>query len=303
MNKIYLDTARLLTQVAPVVFQSGLFALKGGTAINLFIRDMPRLSVDLDLVFVDHTVQREQALEQISNALIAASDDLRKRGFDVRIRRPNDARESKLEARRENIAIKVEANTVIRGTVNPTVNRSLTPKAQDILQADIEVPVTSAEDVYGGKLVASLDRQHPRDLFDVMQLYEHEGITPAIRRAFVIYLASHPRPVHEVLSPQLRDISLDYEGAFKGMTADPVELDRLLAVRDRLINDLRKGLDANERRFLLSLVNATPEWDLLGVPHAHELPALRWKIANLEQLKDKNPKKFSRQAEELRGLL
>ena len=54
MNQIYLDTARLLTQVAPFVFTDGTFALKGGTAINLFVRDMPRLSVDLDLVFTDH---------------------------------------------------------------------------------------------------------------------------------------------------------------------------------------------------------------------------------------------------------
>ena len=163
--------------------------------------------------------------------------------------------------------------------------------------------MVSVEDVYGGKLVAALDRQHPRDLFDVMQLYEHDGITPAIRRAFVIYLASHDRPVHEVVAPKLRDISLDYEGAFKGMTANPVELGQLLAVRDRLINDIQKGLDANERRFLLSLVNAKPEWDLLGVPHAHELPALRWKMSNLEQLRDKNPKKFSRQTDALAALL
>ena len=58
MNRVYLDTARLLTQVAPVVFVDDRLALKGGTAINLFIRDMPRLSVDLDLVFTDHTVGR-----------------------------------------------------------------------------------------------------------------------------------------------------------------------------------------------------------------------------------------------------
>ena len=54
MNQVYLDTARLLTQVAPLVFADNIFALKGGTAINLFVRDMPQLSVDLDLVFADH---------------------------------------------------------------------------------------------------------------------------------------------------------------------------------------------------------------------------------------------------------
>ena len=56
MNQTYLDTARLLMQVAPLVFVGDTFALKGGTAINLFVRDMPRLSVDLDLVFHDHTL-------------------------------------------------------------------------------------------------------------------------------------------------------------------------------------------------------------------------------------------------------
>lgn len=303
MNKTYLDTARMLIQVAPAIFKSDIFALKGGTAINLFIRDMPRLSVDLDLDFSDHRVPREQALQQIGAALNAASEELRERGFDVRIRAANDAPETKLEAKRDNITIKVEANIVIRGTVNPSANRSLTAKAQDILQANIDIPVTSVGDVYGGKLVAALDRQHPRDLFDVMQLYEHDGITHAIRRAFVIYLASNDRPVHEVLSPKLRDISLDYDGAFKGMTAEPVELNTLLAIRDRLIQDIRKTLDENERRFLISMVAASPQWELLGIPHAHELPALQWKMMNLERLRDKNPKKFSRQSDELAALL
>lgn len=98
---------------------------------------------------------------------------------------------------------------------------------------------------------------------------------PAIRRAFVVYLTSHDRPIHEVLSPVLRDICLDYDSAFKGMTSDPVELKQLLDTRERLIKDLQQSLDADERRFLISLVNAAPEWTLLGVPHAEQLPALQ----------------------------
>lgn len=136
-----------------------------------------------------------------------------------------------------------------------------------------------------------------------MQLYEHEGITPAVRRAFVIYLASHPRPIHEILAPKLCEISRDYEGAFKGMTAAAVGLDRLLSTRERLIHDIQRDLDTNERRFLISLVNAAPEWGLLGVPHAQELPAVRWKTTNLEQLKNNNSKKFSEQAAALAALL
>lgn len=55
MNQLYIDIARMMTRVAPLVFVDETFALKGGTAINLFLREMPRLSVDLDLVFLDYT--------------------------------------------------------------------------------------------------------------------------------------------------------------------------------------------------------------------------------------------------------
>lgn len=238
MNRIYVDTARLLTQVAPLVFVDDRLVLKGGTAINLFIRDMPRLSVDLDLVFTDH---------------------------------------------------------IIRGTVHPERQAGLTKLARDTLLAEIEIPVLAPEDVYAGKLVAALDRQHPRDLFDVMQLFAHEGITAAIRHAFVVYLASHNRPVHEVLFPQLRNIRADYEQNFVGMTTEPVELAALIEACDRMIKELQAGLDTDERRFLLSFVGAEPDWKALGVAHVSDLPAVRWKLHNLARLKRERPKQFELQ--------
>jgi hypothetical protein len=240
MKSVYLDTARLLTQVAPLVFVDDTFALKGGTAINLFVRDMPRLSVDLDLVFPDHTLPRKEALGKINAAIRQSAERLEKQGFQVHI-----------------------------------------PKAD------------------AGKLVAAMDRQHPRDLFDVMQLFDHEGITPGIRRAFLVYLASNNRPVHEVLFPQFRDIQHDHTHNFDGMTAEPVSLGDLLATRERLARELQQGLDDNERRFLLSLVSAEPEWPLLGIDHLDQLPAIRWKLQNLAKLKKHNPKKFAEQAEAL----
>ena len=207
---------------APIVFADGVFALKGGTAINLFVRDMPRLSVDLDLVFLDHRAPRDEALAQISDALRQAAGWLKARGFQTRTTTAEDVGETKLFVRRDRIEVKVEVNFVMRGTVYPVRNASLTAKARELLLADMELPVVSLEDLYGGKLAAAMDRQHPRDLFDVMQLLAHEGITPGIRRAFVVYLASHNRPIHEVLFPAMRDIRQDYERTFKGMTAEPV---------------------------------------------------------------------------------
>ncbi len=295
MNPVYLDTARLLTRVAPLVFVDDTFALKGGTAINLFVRDMPRLSVDLDLVFTDHTLPREEALERINEHIRQAAERLTRRGFQAHAP-VAAAGETKLLVRHGSIQVKIEVNFVMRGTVLPVRRASLTPAARDVLMADLEIPVVSLEDVYGGKLVAALDRQHPRDLFDVMQLFAHQGITPEIRRTFVVYLASSNRPVHEILFPPMRDIRYDYQHNFQGMTAEPVPLEALLATRERLVREIQRGLDEDERRFLLSLVDGTPAWKLLGIGHLEYLPGVRWKVQNLAQLRKTNPGKFAEQA-------
>jgi predicted nucleotidyltransferase component of viral defense system len=302
MNPTYLDSARLLAQVAPLVFVDDAFALKGGTAINLFVRDMPRLSVDLDLVFVDHTLRREQALAQINLAMRDAAARIVRRGFQVRVPE-GDAGETKLLVRRDRIEVKVEVNFVMRGTVHPVRRASLVPAARERLLADVDIPIVSLEDMYGGKLCAALDRQHPRDLFDVMQLCAHEGITPGIRRAFVVYLACGNRPVHEVLFPQIRDIRHDYVSNFEGMTTDPVPLDALLETRERMVRQIHRELDDGERRFLLTLVRAEPDWSLLGIPHLEQLPGLRWKLHNLAQLKRVNARKFAEQVDLLSAKL
>ena len=303
MNQVYLDSARLLTRVAPLVLVDDTFALKGGTAINLFVRDMPRLSVDLDLVFPEHTVPRAEALKRINEAIRQSVARLKKQGFQTHALASADAGETKLLVRQGATQVKIEVNFVMRGTVNPVRMASLTQSARDTLQADLEIPVVSLEDVYGGKLVAAMDRQHPRDLFDVMQLFAHEGITAGIRRAFVVYLASHNRPVHEVLFPTLRDIRQEFENNFAGMTVDPVELDALLAARERMAHELQQSLTADERRFLLSLVAAEPEWNLLGVPHVQQLPGVRWKLQNLERLREADARKFADQSNALARLL
>jgi predicted nucleotidyltransferase component of viral defense system len=299
MNPTYMATARLLTEIAPIVFESGFFALKGGTAINLFLRNMPRLSVDLDLVFTDHRIPREEALAAIDRSLRAARARLVKRGFNVRDASAAEMGETKLLVRRDEMTVKVEVNTVIRGTVHPPRTVALNAAASEALMADLELPLLSAEDIYGGKLVAAMDRQHPRDLFDVMELFTHEGITPAIRRAFVVYLASHNRTIHEVLFPATKDIRLSYEGSFVGMTTHPVKFEMLLEARDRLFRELPPALDANEREFLRTLVRARPNWSLMDIPHLQELPAIRWRLQNLEHLSRSEPDRFRALADAL----
>lgn len=267
MNPTYLAIARLLTEVAPVVFEGDVFALKGGTAIN--------------------------------EALRAAREKLAKRGFTVRAVSAADMGETKLLVQRGDLLVKVEVNTVIRGTVGPIVVMPLSAAASDVLMADLELPLLSAAEIYGGKLVAAMDRQHPRDLFDVMELFAHGRITPEIRRAFVVYLASHNRTLHDVLFPPAKDIRLAFEGSFDGMTTEPVALDTLLETRERLFHDLPTALDAKEREFLLTLVRAEPNWKLLGIPHLDALPAIRWRLQNLQQLANTQPARFRALSDEL----
>jgi hypothetical protein len=158
--------------------------------------------------------------------------------------------------------------------------------------ADLELPLLASDEIYGGKLVAAMDRQHPRDLFDLMELFAHGGITPGIRRSFIVYLASHNRTIHEVLFPTPKDIRLAYEGSFAGMTAGPIALEVLLQTRDRLFAELPPALDAHERQFLRTLVRAEPEWSLLNIPHLAELPAVRWRLQNLQALARSSPARF-----------
>ncbi len=201
------------------------------------------------------------------------------------------------------VEVKVEVNFILRGTVRPVRRAGLTARSREMLEADLEIPVVSLEDLYGGKLVAAMDRQHPRDLFDVLELFEHEGITPGIRRAFVVYLACHNRPVHEVLFPAMLDVGVPYQREFLGTMVDPVELGALLATRERMVQELPRALTTEQRRFLLSLVRAEPEWSLLGIPHLEQLPGIRWKLQNLERLRASAPRKFAEQSEALAGRL
>ena len=126
--------------------------------------------------------------------------------------------------------------------------------------------------------------QHPRDLFDVKLLLENEGFTDAIRRTFLVYLISHNRPIAELLQPTRKDMQSLYHGEFASMTAEPVSLGELEAVRETLVESIHAGLTADERRFLLGFKAMQPDWSLLGLNGVETLPAVRWKLHNLAQL-------------------
>jgi predicted nucleotidyltransferase component of viral defense system len=303
MDKHYADTVRLLLAVAPDVFAGDIFALKGGTAINLFVRDMPRLSVDLDLVYVPLAPARTEALKAITNELAAIASRLTSRGLNVRAVNSDALDDIKFVIESKTSQVKVEVNPVFRGTVLNVERRMLVAQTAKQFSVEIELPVLAPDELYGGKLVAALDRQHPRDLFDVWQLYEHGGISDGTIECFVTYLAGHHRPTHEVLFAKPKDVAREYQATFVGMTTEPVSLDTLLNARARLFKEVPVRLTEAHRRFLIGFVRTEPDWTLLKCPHAAQLPALRWKLINLEKFKTAQPKKFEAQANALEGLL
>lgn len=192
--------------------------------------------------------------------------------------------------------IKIEVTPVLRGCVFAPELRIVSPSVEEQF-GFAEMRVVSFADLYAGKIVAALDRQHPRDLFDVRDLLANEGIDEDLRRAFIVYLISHDRPISEVLNARRKDIAVEFSENFEGMTAEPVTLDELLEVREALVADIVGNMPEAHRDFLVGFKQGAPDWSLLGVPNAENLPAVRWKQLNLNKLSVNARGKMVRQLE------
>lgn len=269
----YRRQVSLLVRVLPFVAMEDCFALKGGTAINLFVRDMPRLSVDIDLTYLP-VESREDSLKTIDAAMkrIAEIAGSGSPAEEIVAGTPNaEGAVTKLFARGNGVQIKIEVTPVLRGCVFEPKTLTVSRTVEETF-GFAEMKLVSFADLYGGKIVAALDRQHPRDLFDMRDLLAHEGIDDDLRRAFLVYLLSHDRPMHEVLTARRKDIAHEYERAFAGMTDQDVTLDELIAARKASIEALISNMPADHRQFLVSFEQGEPDWPLLGLEHVPDLP-------------------------------
>ncbi len=219
----------LLLDVLPFIAQEEVFALKGGTAINLFDRNMPRLSVDIDLVYT-----------KLNDRRIALQD--------------------------------------------------ITDIAEEEFERFVSMQIFSREELYGGKICAALDRQHPRDLFDIFHLLR-DGLTDDIRAGFILMLLSHPRPMHELLSPNMHDMHEVFTKQFTGMSTFPFSYAMFESTRKQLVDTLSKTLTKTEKAFLLSFKTGIPDWKLFPISGIDKLPAIQWKLLNIKKLKELNPLK------------
>lgn len=283
--ELYRRQAALLIKAIPLVAAETCFALKGGTAINLFVRDMPRLSVDIDLTYLP-VADRAASLTEIDAAMRRIADAIGCGISGARVSPSTLKGENcvtKLIVQADGVQIKVEVTPVLRGCVYEPSTRSVSARVEDQF-GFAEIHVVSFPDLYAGKIVAALDRQHPRDLFDVRDLLANEGINDELRKAFIVYLLSHNRPMAEVLAPKRLDISAEFARGFDGMAETAVTLDELLQAREDVIADIVGNMPADHRRFLISIKRGEPDWALLDLPGVQALPAVRWRLENLARL-------------------
>ncbi len=293
----YKEQVSLLLTVLPEVAKEENLAMHGGTAINLFVRDMPRVSVDIDLTYllID---DRATSLKNIEEALQGIKLRVEKLNQDINVDHKKD--EGKLLISKNDTIIKLEVNLIIRGIISPIKHLSLCQKAQNEFNSFCEMPIVSLGQLNGGKICAALDRQHPRDLFDVKYILENEGFTDEIKRGLLFCLLSSARPIHELLGPHLQDQREALENQFDGMTGESFTYEDYETTRTEMVEMIHKNLSDKDKEFLLAFNRLEPIWDKYDF---QEFPSVRWKLINLQKLKETHPEKFEEQCNSLDKIL
>jgi predicted nucleotidyltransferase component of viral defense system len=300
MKTPYSDQVRLLVNLLPIVEKQTCFALKGGTAINLFVRDMPRLSVDIDLAYLP-VESRDQSLEGIDKAFGNIIENIKKRIPRTQVtamKLKGTDKRYKLLVQQGATHVKIEVTPVLRGSVYPSQTRRMSDTAEKTF-GFASMILLSFEDLFAGKICATLDRQHPRDLYDTYWLLRHEGITQSLKNAFMVYLIGHNRPMAELLAPKLQGISSLYRAEFEGMAYEPVDLGQLQDTLSELVIQIHKALNDDDRRFLLDLKQGIVDWRKFPLPEVQMLPAIQWKQLNLERMAPKKRRKAAQKLEKV----
>lgn len=297
MNNAYKQQVRLLLSVLPEIAKESCLAMHGGTAINLFVRNMPRLSVDIDLTFVE-LGEREDALNAINEALVRIKERIETLHPKAQVVHKVDT--CKLQVTDQGALVKIEVNRVGRGLIGETSKLQLCAAAQEEFDAFSAISVVSLGQLYGGKLCAALDRQHPRDLFDVKLLLDNEGFNDEIKRGFLYGLTCSNRPTHELLSPNLIDQTAAFTNQFEGMSRLEFTYEDFESTRIELIQTINSRLNNNDKAFLLNFNRLEPDWALYDF---QEYPSVKWKIQNLTKLHNDNPDKYWQQLGALEAII
>ena len=301
MKETYKKQVSLLLDILPEVAKEDVFALHGGTAINLFCLNMPRLSVDIDLTYIPASESRDTDLQNIRSALERTKERLRKQIPIISFADPVRAEEElKLICATPEAMVKIEVNQINRGVIADTETVVLCDNAQESFDKFCEVRMVSQGQLWGGKINAALDRQHPRDLFDIKNLIKEVGYSTEIKEGFIFFLLCGKRPIHELLIPHSVDQSAVFESHFKGMTESAFGYDEYINTREALIKMVNESLTKEDKEFLLAFSKGEPDWKKVDYS---KYPAIKWKLLNIDKLKEGNPQKYGEMVEILEHVL
>ncbi len=293
VNTSYNNQVALLISVIPEVAKEDCFALHGGTAINLFHNDMPRLSVDIDLTFVP-IEDRKTSLININDALNRIKSSIEKTLKSVKVEHKEET--SKLLISTNNAQIKIEVNETKRGLISKSQTRNLCKKAQKMFDAFCAISVVDIGQLYGGKICAALDRQHPRDLFDVKLFLENNTIDRNIMKGFIYSLIGSDRPMHEIINPNLLNQEKAMSSQFEGMSDVGFSYKEFEETRTRLIKEINENFSPTDKQFLLSIKSGEPDWSIYDFEN---YPSTQWKLMNIQKLIRNNPEKHQQLFEAL----
>lgn len=297
MNSEYAKKVEILLRMIPLVTEEGVFAVHGGSAINLFVRNLPRYSVDIDLTYIP-LEDRNSSLLHINGHLnsIAAKAGKAFRGMHI-VEKPDIC---KLLCEYQGHQIKIEVNQTKRGVIGGDVIRKpVCDKAQEEFGLYCETDIVPMTLLYGGKIAAALSRQHPRDMFDVKYM---EYPFTETREGLLFCLLGSDRPIRESFSPSLIDQSDALVNQFEGMTDIPFSYEEFENTRNELIRDVNALMTPEDKAFLLSFESAEPDWDNFEFGYFRDYPSVKWKLQNLGKLKSTNPDKLAAEALKLKSL-
>lgn len=283
INQEYKERVRLLLRIIPIISTEECFAVHGGTAINLFVQNLPRYSVDIDLTYIP-VEPREVSLAYIKERLQAVKAKIEASIPGIAVREvPN-----KLICTHNNHFVKVEVNDVKRGIIAPPVELPLCDLAQEDFGVFCKARIVPLSQLYGGKITAALDRQHPRDLFDVSLMLKNFD---EIKRGFIFCLLGSDRPILESLNPNFNDQRNALTNQFEGMSSTPFTYEQYEATRRRLVEYINGHLTPTDKAFFLGFENGTPDWNTSEYRDFQHYPSIQWKLLNIRKLKEKNPQK------------
>lgn len=297
MNNIYRQKVELLLRILPFVTDEECFAIHGGTAINLFMKNLYRLSVDIDVTYIP-VEDRNTSIERINKALVRIADRVKRRFPDVRVIPRLDICKITCESRGSQV--KIEVNQTKRGLVcGEAALLPLCEKAQSLFGMEVDARIVSIPQLYGGKISAALSRQHPRDLFDVKLM---DIPLADVKEGLIFCLLGSDRPIHESFAPNFIDQHEAMERQFSGMSEIPFDYNDFEATREKLVSDVNTVMTEEDRRFLIGFEELTVDWVTAPYSSFREYPSVRWKMQNLQKLKASNPKKLKAEADKLRKI-